>query len=296
MRGCFGGCTFCAITLHQGRVVQSRSEESILEEIRRLKDVPGYTGQITDIGGPTANMWRLGCSSPAIHAVCRKFSCVYPNVCAHLAADHTPQVRLLEKARKIPGVKKISIGSGVRYDIALADKKGGRAYLRDLIAHHVGGHLKIAPEHMDEEVLQLMKKPPFESFEEFRRLFEQVSREAGKEQYIVPYFISGFPGSTHEKMERLHRYLKSGRWNLQQVQAFIPTPMTLATAMFWTGLNPATREPLFVARDWKDRGIQRALLQPHREQSREILRKFHKPSVSHPPKKGGNKGRFPGGR
>ncbi|MBI5177886.1 MAG: YgiQ family radical SAM protein [Nitrospinae bacterium] len=273
-RGCFGGCTFCAITLHQGRVLQSRSEHSILNEINRLKDVPGYTGQITDVGGPTANMYGMRCESHAVQSVCRKFSCVHPKVCPHLVHDHALQVRLLEKARHLPGVKKIGLGSGVRYDIALADERSGRKYLRDLIAHHVGGHLKVAPEHTDPEVLRLMKKPPIESFEEFLEIFERTSREVKKEQYVVPYFISGFPGSTHEKMVQVQEYLKSRRWNLQQVQAFIPTPMTLATAMYWTGLDPATREPLFVAKGAMDRKIQQALLQPHREKSREVLHKF----------------------
>lgn len=273
-RGCFGGCSFCAITLHQGRVVQSRSEKSILDEIARLKEVRGYTGQITDIGGPTANMYALGCKSREIHSVCRKFSCVFPSVCPHLRADHSRQIALLEKARKQPGVKKITIGSGVRYDLALADKKSGKKYLHDLITHHVGGHLKVAPEHLDEDVLRLMKKPTMESFEAFLDIFKEVSRRAGKEQYVVPYFISGFPGCTNEKMEKVHDYLRAKKWNLQQVQAFLPTPMTLATAMYWTGLDPATREPVYVPKGNEDRRIQQALLQPRKERSNVFLRKY----------------------
>jgi len=273
-RGCFGGCSFCAITLHQGRVVQSRSESSILGEIAALNNVRGYTGQVTDVGGPTANMYKLGCKSPDIHRVCKKFSCLYPGVCAHLTADHAPQIKLLEKARATKGVKKISIGSGIRYDIALADKKSGQKYLRDLITHHVGGHLKVAPEHLDEDVLKLMKKPDNGSFEEFLGIFNRISREAGKEQYVVPYFISGFPGCTHEKMEVVYDYLRSKRWNLRQVQAFIPTPMTQATAMYWTGLDPATREPLFVPKGAENRRIQQALLQPEKQKSNAVLRNY----------------------
>jgi uncharacterized radical SAM protein YgiQ len=273
-RGCFGGCSFCAITLHQGRIVQSRSEESLLKEVQDLNHVPGFKGVVSDIGGPTANMYQLSCKSIEIQSKCRKLSCVHPFVCPHLVKDHTPQVNLLQKARKLPGIRKITIASGLRYDIALADKKAGSEYLRDLIAHHVGGHLKVAPEHLDEEVLHLMKKPGLRDFDEFVNYFDRVSKEVGKEQYLVPYFISGFPGTTHEKMEKIYDYLKERGWNLQQVQAFIPTPMTLATAMYWTGLDPQTRKPLFVAKTWEDRKLQQALLQPHKEDNRLRLRKY----------------------
>ncbi len=273
-RGCFGGCSFCAITLHQGRIVQSRSEESLLKEVENLNQVPGFKGIVSDIGGPTANMYQLRCKSPEIQSKCRKLSCVHPQVCPHLHTDHEPQVNLLEKARKIPGIRKISVASGLRYDLALADKKAGHQYLRDLIQHHVGGHLKVAPEHLDEEVLHLMKKPGLRDFDEFVNYFDRVSAEVGKEQYIVPYFISGFPGTTHEKMEKVHDYLKSRGWNLQQVQAFIPTPMTLATAMYWTGLDPATRKPLFVAKTWEDRRLQQALLQPKKEHNKRLVQNY----------------------
>lgn len=273
-RGCFGGCSFCAITLHQGRIVQSRSEESLLQELEGLKKVDGFKGIVSDIGGPTANMYQLRCKSEEIQSKCRKLSCVHPTVCPHLHKDHTPQVELLKKARKIPGIRKISIASGLRYDIALADKKAGHEYLRDLIQHHVGGHLKVAPEHLDEEVLHLMKKPGLRDFDEFVNYFERVSKEVGKEQYVVPYFISGFPGTTHEKMEGIYSYLRGKGWNLQQVQAFIPTPMTLATAMYWTGLDPQTRRPLFVAKTSDDRKLQQALLQPHKDQNRDRVRSY----------------------
>lgn len=290
-RGCFGGCSFCAITLHHGRIVQSRTENGILRELARVTAHPAFKGQISDIGGPTANMWRLDCKSVDIQSVCRKLSCVFPKVCAHLVTDHGPQVRLLEKARAVPKVKKISIGSGVRYDIALADSKHGREYLRALIEHHVGGQLKVAPEHLDPDVLRLMKKPGMESFGEFVGFFYAATKKAGKEQYLVPYFISGFPGCTHEQMEKVHDYLKQRNWRLQQVQAFIPTPMTLATAMYYTGIDPATKETLWVAKDFRDRKIQQALLQPEKPESREILRKSGywqtAPSAPHGGKGGG---------
>jgi uncharacterized radical SAM protein YgiQ len=273
-RGCFGGCSFCAITLHHGRIVQSRSEESLLKELSELPKVPGFKGIVSDIGGPTANMYQLRCKSTEIQSKCRKLSCVHPKVCPHLHTDHSPQVDLLKKARKLPGIRKIHVASGLRYDIALADKKAGHEYMRELITNHVGGHLKVAPEHLDDDVLHLMKKPGLKNFDEFVSYFKEVSAEAGKEQYIVPYFISGFPGTTHEKMEKVYDYLKDQGWNLQQVQAFIPTPMTLATAMYWTGYDPMSMKPLFVAKEWKDRKIQQALLQPHKPEHREILRDY----------------------
>jgi uncharacterized radical SAM protein YgiQ len=276
VRGCYGGCSFCAITLHQGRIVQSRSSESVLNEVSELNNVPGFKGIVSDIGGPTANMFQTSCKSKEIQSKCRKLSCVHPKVCNQLQRDHTPQIELLRNARKLPGIRKIHIASGLRYDLAFADLKAGHEYLRDLITHHVGGHLKVAPEHMDDEVLHLMKKPGLKDFDGFVSYFKEISAEAGKEQYVVPYFISGFPGTTHEKMETVYEYMKDQGWNLQQVQAFIPTPMTLATAMYYTGLNPMGMKPLYVAKDWKDRKIQQALLQPHKPEHREILRDYER--------------------
>ncbi|HTL12928.1 MAG TPA: YgiQ family radical SAM protein [Bdellovibrionota bacterium] len=276
MRGCFGGCSFCAITLHQGRIVQSRSEGSILKELGEMKDVPGFKGTVSDIGGPTANMWKLSCKSTEIQSKCRKLSCVHPKVCPHLHKDQKPLTELMRKARKVPGIKNIRISSGLRYDIALADGETGQEYLKELITHHVGGQLKVAPEHLDDDVLHLMKKPGLRNFDQFVSYFKEVSEEAGKEQYVVPYFISGFPGTTHEKMEKVHDYLKEKGWNLQQVQAFIPTPMTLATAMYWSGMDPMTKKPLFVAKEWKDRKIQQALLQPKKPQHKEILAEYRR--------------------
>lgn len=284
-RGCFSGCSFCAITLHQGRIVQSRSEESLLKEVEDLNQIQGFKGIVSDIGGPTANMYKLRCKSTEIQSKCRKLSCVHPGVCPHLHTDHTPQVEMLEKARKIPGIRKIHIASGLRYDLSLADKKSGQKYMRDLITHHVGGHLKVAPEHMDDDVLHLMKKPGLKNFDEFVSYFKQVSAEIGKEQYVVPYFISGFPGTTHGQMEKVYDYLKEKGWNLQQVQSFIPTPMTLATAMYWTGIDPMSKKDLFVAKEWKDKKIQQALLQPHKPGNREILQSYRqkRSEIKRPP-------------
>jgi uncharacterized radical SAM protein YgiQ len=247
-----------------------------LKEVEGLNQVPGFKGIVSDIGGPTANMYKLRCKSPEIQSKCRKLSCVHPGVCPHLHTDHAPQVELLRKARKLKGIRKIHIASGLRYDLSLADKKSGETYMTDLITHHVGGHLKVAPEHLDDEVLHLMRKPGLRNFDQFVSYFEKVSAEAGKEQYIVPYFISGFPGTTHEKMEKIYSYLREQGWNLQQVQAFIPTPMTLATAMYWTGIDPMSKKSLYVARESKDRKIQQALLQPHKPQNQEVLRGYNR--------------------
>ncbi len=273
-RGCYGGCSFCAITLHQGRIVQSRSSESVLKELKGLTEIPDFKGTVTDIGGPTANMFQTSCKSTEIQSQCRKLSCVHPKVCPQLQQNHAPQVDMLKKARAIPGIKNIRIASGLRYDLALSDKKSGDEYLKELITHHVGGHLKVAPEHMDDEVLHLMKKPGLKNFDEFVKYFEKISKEAGKEQYVVPYFISGVPGTTHEKMEKVYDYLKEKGWNLQQVQGFIPTPMTLATAMYHTGIDPMTKKELFVVKTMRDRKIQQALLQPSKPEHKEIIREY----------------------
>ncbi len=273
-RGCFGGCSFCAITLHQGRVVQSRSERSILNELKELPKVKGFTGVVSDLGGPTANMYTLRCKSEAVQSKCRKLSCVAPGICPHLVTDHSKQTALLRKARATEGIKKVIIASGLRYDLALRDKE----YLREVITHHVGGHLKVAPEHTDPEILRLMKKPGFDVFCEFRDEFEKMSEDAGKEQYLVPYFISSFPGTTEDKMEEVYHWLEDEGWKLQQVQGFIPTPMTLATAMYWSGIDPASKKPLYVAKDYEARKLHQALLQPHKPEHRDILRKFRSKS------------------
>lgn len=281
-RGCYGGCSFCAITLHQGRIVQSRSEKSILDEISHLNDHPEFKGIVSDVGGPTANMYGIGCKSPEIQSRCRKLSCLHPKICPHLQNHHARQIQLLIQSRKLPGIRKIFIASGLRYDMPLADSHYGMKYLKELISHHVGGQLKVAPEHLDSEVLDAMKKPPLCVFEEFFRCFESISQSAGKEQYLVPYFISGFPGSTHEKMKKIHDYLIKKNWKLQQVQAFIPTPMTLATAMYYAGIHPFTQKELFVAKDWQDKKLQQALLQPFRPENRRRVRQYQQKAKSIP--------------
>ena len=256
-RGCFGGCSFCAIGLHQGKTVQSRSEKSVLQEIDRLAEHPDYKGVISDLGGPTANMYRLGCMRPDLEKKCRRPSCVFPQHCPHLGLDHGPQVKLLRRVRQHAKVRRAFVASGLRYD--LIDLKG--PYLRDLLAHHVGGHLKVAPEHADDEVLRLMRKPGFASFEAFAEAFAKISKQLGKEQYLVPYFISAFPGTTEGRMARIGRWLDRRHWRLQQVQTFIPLPMTLAAAMYWTGINPLSKESLYVARSDAERRRQQRLLQ-----------------------------------
>jgi uncharacterized radical SAM protein YgiQ len=260
LRGCSAGCAFCCITEHQGRDVASRSKESVLEEVRELVDSPGFRGTISDLGGATANMWQMECADPEAHAVCRRASCVYPKVCKNLRVDHQPLIELYREVRRTPGVKHAFVGSGVRYDLAHADRRKGQAYLRELIAHHVSGQLKVAPEHVAPAVVKLMRKPGLDEFEQFREEFERYSREAGKEQYLVPYFISSHPGCTLEDAAELHDYLKRNGWKPQQVQDFMPTPMTLATDMYWSGYDPRTMKPLAVDRDVDAKRMQKALM------------------------------------
>jgi uncharacterized radical SAM protein YgiQ len=234
-RGCFGGCSFCSITEHEGRVIQNRSEDSIVEEIERIRDtVPGFTGVISDLGGPTANMYRLACKSRAIEAACRRPSCVYPAVCPNLQTDHAPLISLYRRARALPGIKKVLIASGVRYDLAVESPE----YVRELVTHHVGGYLKIAPEHVAKGPLSAMMKPGIGTYDKFKALFERYSKEAGKEQYLIPYFIAAHPGTTDEDMLELALWLKRNRFRPDQVQAFLPSPMASATAMYHSGKNP----------------------------------------------------------
>lgn len=235
MRGCFGGCTFCSITEHEGRIMQSRSEASILREIEEIRDkTPGFTGVISDLGGPTANMYRMACRDEKIEAACRRLSCVYPGICEHLNTDHAPLIALYRKARAIPGVKKVLIGSGLRYDLAVRSPE----YVKELVTHHVGGYLKIAPEHTEAAPLAHMMKPGIETYESFRQLFEKFSQEAGKEQYLIPYFIAAHPGTRTEDMLNLALWLKRHNFRLDQVQSFLPTPMALATTMYHSQRNP----------------------------------------------------------
>ncbi|MCL1961552.1 MAG: DUF3362 domain-containing protein, partial [Desulfovibrionaceae bacterium] len=235
MRGCFGGCTFCSITEHEGRIIQSRSADSIVREVQDMRDkVQGFTGIVSDLGGPTANMYRLGCRSPRIEAACRKPSCVYPGICQHLRTSHDPLIALYQRVRELPGVKKVLIGSGLRYDLAVQSP----AYVRQLVQHHVGGYLKIAPEHTEAGPLSKMMKPGIGSYDRFRQLFDKFSKEAGKEQFLIPYFIAAHPGTTDEDMLNLALWLKANGFRADQVQAFYPSPMATATAMYHTGLNP----------------------------------------------------------
>ncbi len=247
MRGCFGGCTFCSITEHEGRIIQSRSEDSVIREIEDIRDkVKGFTGVISDLGGPTANMWRIGCKSTAIEAACRKPSCVYPGICPNLNTDHGPLIKLYRRARALRGVKKILIGSGLRYDLAVQSPE----YVKELVTHHVGGYLKIAPEHTEGGPLSKMMKPGIGSYDRFKQRFEQDSAEAGKKQYLIPYFIAAHPGTTDEDMMNLAIWLKRNGFKADQVQTFYPSPMATATAMYHTNLNPL-------------KGISRALDGPH---------------------------------
>ncbi len=274
MRGCFGGCTFCSITEHEGRIIQSRSEDSILREIGKIRDqVPGFTGTISDLGGPTANMYKLNCKSPAIQKTCKRLSCVYPNICKHLNTDHSPTTQLYRKARAIPGVKRIAIASGLRYDLALKDPE----YIEELVTHHVGGYLKIAPEHSEDKTLSKMMKPSISAYDEFKVLFDQFSKKAGKEQYLIPYFIAAHPGSDDEDMLNLSLWLKERKFKPDQVQTFYPSPMALATAMYYSERNPLQKvryksEKVSVNKDLDKRRLQKAFLRYHDEKNWPMLR------------------------
>jgi uncharacterized radical SAM protein YgiQ len=274
MRGCFGGCTFCSITEHEGRIIQSRSEESILHEIEEIRDkVEGFTGIISDLGGPTANMYRLACKDPTIESACRKLSCVYPDICDNLNTDHSALVQLYRKARQIKGVKKILIGSGLRYDLAVRSPE----YVKELVQHHVGGYLKIAPEHSEENVLSKMMKPGMGAYDRFKQMFEKFSKEAGKEQYLIPYFIAAHPGTTDEDMLNLALWLKRNNFRLDQVQNFTPTPMAMATAMYHSGKNPLrkvtrTSEDVAIPRAAGKRKLHKAFLRYHDPANWPLLR------------------------
>ena len=275
MRGCFGGCTFCSITEHEGRVIQSRSEASVLAEIEKIRDrTKGFTGQISDLGGPTANMWRLNCRDPKIQRICRRPSCVYPDICKNLVTDHDPLVALYRKARALPGIKKISIASGVRYDLAVRSP----AYVKELVSHHVGGYLKIAPEHTEPGPLSKMMKPGIGTYDTFKALFERFAREAGKEYYLIPYFIAAHPGTTDQDMMNLALWLKRNGFRADQVQTFLPSPMATATAMYHTGHNPlrpirrAGGEVVASAKGLRQRRLHKAFLRYHDAENWPMLR------------------------
>jgi len=269
MRGCFGGCTFCSITMHEGRIVQNRSEASILREVRAIASQPGFKGTVTDLGGPTANMYRMRCTRPEVEAKCRRLSCIHPTICKLLGTSHAPTLELLRKARAVPGVRRVHVASGIRMDLANLDPE----YVAELARHHVGGHLKVAPEHVSEKVLALMKKPSHGSFETFAGRFRDASRKAGRQQYLVPYFIASHPGSTVREMIELAVFLKQRGYRPRQVQDFIPAPMDVATCMYYTGLDPMTMRPVDVARKARDRRVQRALMQFFKPENWFLVRK-----------------------
>ncbi|WP_078120966.1 YgiQ family radical SAM protein [Thiosocius teredinicola] len=274
MRGCFGGCSFCSITEHEGRIIQNRSEQSILREIENIRDhTPGFTGVISDLGGPTANMWRLHCKDPKIESSCRRLSCVYPGICDNLNTDQMPLVRLYRKARALPGVKRVFIASGLRYDIAVETPE----YVKELVTHHVGGYLKIAPEHTEDGPLSKMMKPGMGTYDRFKAMFDKYSKQAGKEQYLIPYFIAAHPGTTDEDMLNLALWLKRNGFRADQVQAFLPSPMALATAMWHSGRNPLKKvtrssEQVSIPKGAKQRRLHKAFLRYHDANNWPLLR------------------------
>jgi len=274
MRGCFGGCTFCSITEHEGRIIQSRSEDSIIREIEDIRDkVPGFTGVISDLGGPTANMYRIGCKSPEIESACRKPSCVYPGICQNLNTDHSSLIHMYRRARELKGVKKILIGSGLRYDLAVQSPE----YVKELVQHHVGGYLKIAPEHTEGGPLSKMMKPGIGSYDKFKQMFDKYSAEVGKKQFLVPYFIAAHPGTSDEDMMNLALWLKRNGFRADQVQTFYPSPMATATAMYHSGRNPLgrvtrTSESVDIVRGERRRRLHKAFLRYHDANNWPLLR------------------------
>ncbi len=275
MRGCFGGCTFCSITEHEGRIIQSRSEDSVIREIEEMRDkTPGFTGIVSDLGGPTANMYHLTCKDEKIEAACRRLSCVYPDICDNLGTDHGPLISLYRRARSLKGVKKVLIGSGLRYDLAVRSPE----YIKELVQHHVGGYLKIAPEHTEDGPLSKMMKPGIGTYDRFKQLFDRFSREAGKEQYLIPYFIAAHPGTQDTDMVNLALWLKKNNFRLDQVQTFLPTPMALATTMYHTEKNPLKKlhrqggEVVGAVRGARQRKLHKAFLRYHDPENWPLLR------------------------
>jgi uncharacterized radical SAM protein YgiQ len=279
MRGCFGGCTFCSITEHEGRVIQSRSEASVLREVRALSRMQDFRGTITDLGGPTANMYKMTCKDEKTESACRRLSCVHPGICENLVTDHDPLIDLMRKVRSEKGVKRVFIASGVRYDLA----ERSPTFIKELAQHHTGGQLSVAPEHNNDGVLDKMKKPSIRSYERFAQAFCQASEEAGKEQYLVPYFISGHPGSTLKDTVELAQYLKQKGMRPRQIQDFIPTPMAVATTMYYTGIDPLSMTPVYTARDLREKRLMKALIfywdETHWPMAREALIKAKMPHL-----------------
>ncbi|MGH7327136.1 MAG: YgiQ family radical SAM protein, partial [Polyangiaceae bacterium] len=273
MRGCFGGCTFCSITEHEGRIIQSRSSENVLREVRALSRMEDFRGTITDLGGPTANMYKMTCKDDETESACRRLSCVHPGICENLVTDHGPMIDLMKKVRDERGIKRVYIASGIRYDLAEKSPE----FIKELAQHHTGGQLSVAPEHSSDKVLGKMKKPAIKSYERFAQAFCQASEQAGKEQYLIPYFITGHPGSTLADTIELAIYLKKNGMRPRQVQDFIPTPMAIATAMFYTGTDPLSGEPVYSATDLREKRMMKALIfywdPQHWPLAREALKK-----------------------
>jgi len=269
MRGCFGGCTYCSITAHEGRIIQSRSRQSIVREVQSMASRPDFKGVVSDLGGPTANMYEMRCIKPEVEAICRRLSCVHPKICPLLGTDHSALVDVMRETRSQDGVKKVLIASGVRMDLAQLSPD----YMKELTAHHVGGHLKVAPENVNRDTLDLMKRPGIDNFKGFAERFAEQSKAAGKEQYLVPYFISAHPGSDVNAMIELALFLKNNGYKPQQVQDFIPSPMDIAACMYYTGLDPITKKPVHVARFLRDRKLQRALMQFFKPENYFLVRK-----------------------
>ncbi|UYO54499.1 YgiQ family radical SAM protein [Rhodopseudomonas palustris] len=275
MRGCFGGCTFCSITEHEGRIIQSRSEGSILQEIEKIRDkTPGFTGVISDIGGPTANMYRMACKDPKVEAACRRPSCVFPEICPNLNTSHDDLIRLYRKVREVKGIKKVMVASGVRYDLAVKSP----AYIKELVSHHVGGYLKIAPEHTERGPLDKMMKPGIGAYHRFKQMFEAAAKQAGKQYYLIPYFIAAHPGTRDEDMMNLALWLKRNRYRADQVQTFLPSPMATATAMYHSGVNPlrgvryGASEPVEAIKGLRQRRLHKAFLRYHDPDNWPVLR------------------------
>ncbi|WP_261841364.1 YgiQ family radical SAM protein [Aliamphritea ceti] len=274
MRGCFGGCTFCSITEHEGRIIQSRSHESIINEIEDIKEkVPGFTGSISDLGGPTSNMYFLNCNDDEIQSNCRKLSCVYPTICKNLNTDHSPTTELYRKARKVQGIHNVAIASGLRYDLAVRDPE----YVKELVTYHVGGYLKIAPEHSEPNTLSKMMKPGMDTYYDFKNMFDRFSREAGKKQYLIPYFIAAHPGCDDEDMLSLSLWLKNNDLKVDQVQTFYPSPMSLATAMYHSEKNPLKQityksDRMYIPKETEQRKAHKTLLRYHDKENWPQLR------------------------
>lgn len=276
-RGCFGGCAFCTISAHQGKFIVSRSKESILKEVKAIAEMPDFKGYLSDLGGPSANMYQMGGKDTALCRRCKRPSCIHPKVCPNLNTDHQPLLEIYHAVDSLPGIKKSFIGSGVRYDLLLHQNKDAKTnqstkeYTRELITRHVSGRLKVAPEHTSDKVLYLMRKPPFEQFYEFKRIFDKINKEAGLRQQIIPYFISSHPGCTEEDMAELAVITKKLDFHLEQVQDFTPTPMTVSTEAWYTGVHPYTLEPVFSAKTPREKLAQRMFFFWYKPEERKAI-------------------------